>query len=209
MKYLILITALFLTFNAHSDQRCDMDTQNCHISLDPNDDDTEIDVPASIYSAQVNRYVIDGVRNANGSYHGFIKIPANGLVLPPLLKANSYSDIFTKGNANTRPLDDKFVVAQNTECNLVRSNFQENTGSDDQNQTQYTSNDWDLSVKWQRLENKKGKEIEVFTFDDDDFDLNEDGIVNFADLAIYKSEIQEDIYFVWYVAMNCRRGIAQ
>ncbi len=138
MRKLLALTltiwlAVFIAATAQADQRCDMDTQNCHVSLDPNDDDTEIDVPASIYNAQVNRYVVDGVRKANGSYHGFIKISLNGQVLPPLLKANSGADIFTKGNANTRVLGDEFITAQNTECNLVRSNFQENTGSDDPN----------------------------------------------------------------------------
>lgn len=211
MKYLLqflLLTTVF-TASVNADQRCDMDTQNCHISLDPNDDDTEIDVPAAMYNAQVNRYVVDGARRANGSYHGFIKFPMNTTgVRPPLLQPYSAADIFTKGNANTRTLDDKFIVAQNTACNLVRSNFQENTGSDDQNQTQYTSNDWDLSVTWYRLEDKKGKKIKVFSFDDDDWDLNDDGIVNLNDLFIYRSKFS-DVYSVWYVAMNCRGGSAQ
>jgi hypothetical protein len=50
------------------------------------------------------------------------------------------------------------VVAVNTACNLTRSNFQENTGSDDQNQTQYTTNDWTLSMQWyNRMAGKFGE----------------------------------------------------
>lgn len=203
---LMIFTMIAGTF-AYADQRCDMDTQNCHISLDPNDDDTEIDVPASIYSAQVNRYVDgDGVRKANGSYRGYIEVPlASADVRPPLLIPHSSGDIFTKGNANTRQLTDKYVVAANTQCNLVRSNFQENTGSDDQNQIQYTSNDWELSVTWHGY--KEADAPDEFDITDDAFDLNIDGVVDLDDFSIYRARLFKYNIGIWYVAMNCRAGI--
>lgn len=208
---LSLAVAMSFLATAYADQRCDMDTQNCHISLDPNDDDTEIDVSAAIFNAQVNRYVdADGLRKANGSYHGEIRVPlGNARVRPDLLVPNTAGDIFMVGSANTRYLRGDYITAANTACNLVRSNYQENTGSDDQNQTEYTTNNWDLTVTWLGYEGIDGEVRPNFTFTDLEFDYNEDGVVDLSDFSIFIKEYRTTEVGIWKVAMNCRSAIAQ
>lgn len=148
MKYFIATLVVFFLFsaNAYADQRCDMDTDNCHLSLDPNDDDTEVDVPAStLSSVGVSRSVVDGVRVADCWYTGTLRYPLDkGFASTYLVEG---ADIYRQGK-DANIADANYIVAANTACNCTRSNYQENTGSDDQNQTEYTTNDWELRLQW-------------------------------------------------------------
>lgn len=135
-----------MSFGVFADQRIDRDTNNCHISLDPNDDDTEMDLSCTELNSGVYREVnADGVRIANGWYFGFIRVPLDQAVNGEYFVEGQ--DIYRKGQ-DSAAADKPYVVAANTSCNLVRSNYQQNTGSDDQNQTEYVSNDYELKLKW-------------------------------------------------------------
>ena len=210
MKYLLLLLTL-LSFSILADQRIDSDTQNCHIAPDPNDADAEMDTGCVHYSAQVNRYLdANGVRKAQGSYNGKLKLlMSNARVNPSQIVPISSGDFILVGSDNTRTMrvGVETTTANNTDCDLVRTNYQQNTGSDDQNQTEYSTNDWDLSVSWVGFEDTNGNLLPDFNFTEIESDLNADGIVDVADLLIYLDSNSN--IGVWDVSLNCRNGVEQ
>lgn len=213
-KLLFIISfavAMAMLTTAYADQRIDRDSNNCHIAPDPNDDDAEIDVPCTLFAARVIRYVnVDGVRVANGSLSGIYRVPlGTANTKHPSLVPNSSGDIFLVGSANTRVVDDNYITAAGTQCNLVRSNYQENTGGDDQNQTEYTTNDWDSTVTWVGYETEDGEVMPIFDLNNDEFDYNEDGVVDLSDFSIYRKEYKNTQIGLWKIATNCRNAATQ
>ena len=137
MKYLLSIL-LFISINVCADQRFETDGGYCHTAHNVNDADDEIyfsNCVSSIWTPKV-----DGQRVANGNTIMSKEYPiADGGF--PVLGGTKFKGVDAPYNAY---LD--YDTAANTPCVMVTANY--DAANDDQNETVYVTNDWNLSYEW-------------------------------------------------------------
>lgn len=149
---LLLVVSILLTFNASADQRFESWQGLCHFAYDPNDDDNEVYFANCIND--INTYdAADGQgRLAYGSANVERKyFLHNG-------NAPKVTDLRLKGSDASNLYPDGEYTTQNTDCVMVTSNY--DAGADDNNETEYRTNDWDLTIKMSDI-NKEDKTFKM------------------------------------------------
>ena len=138
MKYLTLLFYLLLPTLASADNRFEIAGNYCHTAHNPADDDDEIyfsNCVSAIWTPQVG-----GQRIANGNVIMTKGYPVHDLTHPVL------SDLKFKGSDTVNSQSADYIVAANTPCVMVTANY--DAANDDQNETVYVSNDWNLIYEW-------------------------------------------------------------
>lgn len=140
MKHLFLILALCFSFNAFADQRFETWQGLCHFAYDPNDDDNEV------YFANCDNTIDthdsgDGQgRLAYGSSITSSEYYLPDMVTPKFAGVNKLKGV----DADAAFYGDEYTEAVNTQCVMVTSNY--NAGADDNNETVYVTNNWNLEI---------------------------------------------------------------
>jgi len=192
MKYL-LILAILLSFNAVADQRFETWQGLCHFAYDVNDDDNEV------YFANCTNTIdtFDAQDGQGRLAYGSSITTKKYNVQSNTLKLAGFKAKLKGADTDPEKYDDDYTSTPDTPCIMVTSNY--DAGNDDNNETVYVTNDWDLVIK------PKFKDGE-FSFKKMKYDLNGDGVVNLSDFSIYRASIR-NIKITY--ELSCRGGVAQ
>lgn len=179
MKKLFLL--LLLPLAVMADQRFEMDGGYCHFNYDVNNADNEV------YFANCKSIIDthDGV--ARGHTNVTVKYDTNDRTLPmDLIGSNARTGINLRGaGANSSVYGEELYTVSNATCNMVTANY--NAGADDQNETEYTTTDWNMEAKI----NPKSMTNRTIT------STNENGITFTRTVATFKVKYQ----------LACRGGV--
>lgn len=144
-KYLLLLLLVAMPFSVMADQRFENWQGICHFNYDANNDDNEV------YFSNCKN-TIDTYDDGNGT----LAFGSSSVKETYIVEKNTYpkglvdGNVFLKGNASTA--GDKYEVS-NTTCVMVTSNY--NADADDNNETVYTTNDWELEMIAKDKHNKR------------------------------------------------------
>ena len=140
MKNLIIICLLLTPFMVNADQRFESHQGICHFSYDVDNDDNEV------YFANCKNTidVFNSPRTQNITYASGTSTVTQSYIMR--YGANPHTlGVKLKGvDANKYLFGEEYLVAINTPCVMVTSNY--NAANDDDNETVYVSNDWNLEV---------------------------------------------------------------
>ena len=138
MKKLILAVLLLIPFAAVADQRFETWQGLCHFAYDPADDDNEI-----YFANCIN--TIDTYDAGDGQ--GRLAYGAARTKQTYDITKGTYPGDIISNNIKLKGVDsvagDDYLIS-NTDCVMVTSNY--NAGADDNNETEYRTNDWELEV---------------------------------------------------------------
>ena len=140
MKYLLFIMAILLSFGATADQRFESDGGYCHFAYDTNDDDNEV-----YFANCIN--TIDTYDAADGQ--GRLAMGDTNVKKHYTVRDKTYiaalekGNIYLKGNQTGESYGNYDV--SNAPCVMVTANY--DAGNDDQNETVYVTNDWNLEIR--------------------------------------------------------------
>lgn len=141
---ILIIASFFIGVqSAQADQRFESWQGICHFAYDEADDDNEV------YFANCQNVINthDGQDGQGRKAYGTSTVKQKY----PIFDAVAYIkgvDTYLKGADadNTQYPDSKYTSAPNTPCVMVTSNY--NAANDDNNETVYVTNDWNLSIEW-------------------------------------------------------------
>jgi len=150
----VIANMMYFSSNALADQRFETNTNFCHFAGDPEDDDNEAFLSGCENSliahdaADGNGRLVDGTATVSHDYNlsektypvWATKPNPRGYGQPELVM------VLLKGADVERSSYRQHRSAVNIPCEMVTSNY--NANNDDQNETVYSTNDWNLSVVW-------------------------------------------------------------
>lgn len=189
-KFLIIMMLFAVPFVAEADQRFETWQGLCHFAYDPNDDDNEV------YFANCDNSIV----THQGVAHGHTRTIQKGG--SPI--GQSYEAKRLIGAATNADYYPGYTVS-NTACVMVTSNY--DAGADDNNETVYTTNDWDLTIaKWEQVFQDIEIQDLVATVTsggyDAAMDFNNDGEVNYLDINIHRRHATNNVRY----ELHCRNG---
>ena len=147
MKKHLLIIAAVMAFafssNIYADQRMETWQGLCHFAYDAADSDNEVyfancvNVIDTYDAGDGQGRLAKGTSRTSAHYNAIDKTYNSLMVGGKILLKGADAD-------NTIYPDDTYTTS-NTTCEMVTSNY--NAGADDNNETVYSTNDWNLEVK--------------------------------------------------------------
>jgi hypothetical protein len=160
MKTFILsVTLLAVSFTATADQRFESWQGLCHFAYDVNDKDNEVYFANCLNS--INTY--DANDGQGRLAYGTSKVTQ-------IYKLTDYTipqfkDVKLKGvdAAKMQYPNNIYKTALNTLCVMVTSNY--DAGNDDNNETVYNTNDWNLEIDLGQYDYKNDEMIVTYTLD--------------------------------------------
>lgn len=139
MKHLLLLALLILNANVQADQRFESWQGLCHFAYDVNDDDNEVYFANCKNTIDTHNTGDGNGRLAYGSSVVTETYSLHDLTIP---KFNS-GGLLKGTDADGTIYDDSYAIS-NAPCVMVTSNY--DAGADDNNETVYVTNDWNLEI---------------------------------------------------------------
>ena len=139
MKYFIFILALLFAWNVQADQRFETWQNLCHFSYDPEDDDNEV-----YFSTCQNTIDTHDAQDGQGRLAYGTSTVRQVYSLPDLTIPKLGLGKLKGADADDTVYGDNYTSAPNTPCVMVTSNY--DAGADDNNETVYVTNDWNLEI---------------------------------------------------------------
>lgn len=143
MNKFMIMMALIMSFGTgtvYADQRFETDGGYCHFSYDVNDADNEVYFANCLNTIDTYDAADGQGRLAMGDSNVKKKYTVRDATF---IQALREGNIFLKGNQAGEPYGDRYTTS-NAPCVMVTANY--DAGNDDQNETVYVSNDWNMEI---------------------------------------------------------------
>ena len=153
MKYLIFIIALAVTFinPVYADPRIEAEQDLCHFPYNPDDTDNEVYSWSCDDADLIQRVDAAGNNIVSGSAKESREYELTDLTFPQkayLLLTGSDADPVKYPDGDG--FRTGYITATGSACAMVTSNYDAGAGAN--NQTEYTSNDWNIEIIINRYE---------------------------------------------------------